>query len=169
PHGVDASGVSPAQLSLVEHPTFAPAGAAGLAELRERAADAEIEIARAAPNRGSTVIVDTQIAGAFDAVTGGLAATRAAALIVILLVLVVVGVAVASVTRLLADARAAEFELLRSHGASWPQTSLAVVIDAAAIAFMVALASPWGGVLLHAIVVGSPPLNRAGIEPWILP
>ncbi|TQL48235.1 FtsX-like permease family protein [Homoserinimonas aerilata] len=169
PNGVDASHIPPAQLSVVEHPSFTSTGVAGLPALHERVADAEIEIARAAEYPGEMLIIDTKMDTALDAVSEGLTASRAAALIIILLVLVVVAVAVASVTRLLADARAAEFELLRSRGASWLQTSLAVAIDATAIAIVVALASPWGGVLLHALIVGSAPLNKAGLEQWVLP
>lgn len=169
PDGLDESGITPSRLEVVSHPSFSATTAAGLAALREKAADAELQIARSVSYRGGSVIVDTDLAGALGAVEAGLTAARAAATIIALLVLVVVALAISAVGRLIADARTPELELLRARGASRLQTALTVAIDAVFVAIVVALVVPWGGMLLHAVIAGSAPLSTARLEPWVMP
>lgn len=169
PNGLDESGITPSRLEVVSHPSFSASTVEGLAALREKASDAEIGIARGVSHRGGSVIVDTDLGDALGAVEAGLTAARAAATIIALLVLVVVALAIAAVSRLIADARTAELELLRARGASRLQTALTVAIDAAFVAILAALVVPWGGMLLYALIAGSAPLNTAGLEQWVMP
>lgn len=169
PGGIDASGLAPAQLEVTEHPSFTSTDVAGLNTLQERAADAEIVISQAVRHPGGPLFVDTDLSAALDDVDTGLAATRATAAVAALLVLVLVVVAAGAVTRLLIDARAAELELLRARGASRWQRAVAVAIDAVVVGSLVAIISPWGGAILHALIVGIPPLASAGLNRWVLP
>ncbi|WP_120337360.1 FtsX-like permease family protein [Cryobacterium soli] len=167
--GVDASGIRPAQLEVVENPTFTAIDAAGLGLLQDRIDDAETGIARGISFPDGTLIIDTEIATALADVTAGLSATREVALIIALILLVVAAAAASAVTRLLIVSRAGELELLTARGASRRQIASAVALDAAVVAVIIAAVSPWGGVLLHATVVRVPPLAAVGLEPWVAP
>ncbi|WP_146082889.1 ABC transporter permease [Rathayibacter sp. AY2B1] len=169
PGGVDASGIAPAQLLAVERPSFAQTGADGLTALRSAAGDAETAIALAAAPPGGTLFVDIGLPTAVDDVAAGLATTRAAALVVALLLVVVLAASASAVTRLLAESRAEELERLRERGATGLQRLGTVAVDALAVAVAIAAASPWGGVLLHALVASAPPLDAAGLPRWVLP
>jgi hypothetical protein len=169
PGGVDASGLSTGQLHVTAHPAFLRPDAATLAALQARIPDAELDVARAVSQAGSEIFVDTDMGQALADVDAGLAASRSVALIIALVLLVVVVGAAAAVTRLLGEARRAEFDLLRARGASHGQVALAVVIDALAVAALIAVLSPWGAVVLHAGIVAVPPLNSAGVQQWVLP
>lgn len=167
--GVDASGLPPAQLEAVEHPTFTGIDVVGLAPLQDRIDDAETAIARGVSFPDGALFVDTEIAAALADVTAGLSSTREVALIIALIVLVVAAAAAFAVARLLIVSRAGELELLAARGASRMQTAGAVALDAAVVAVIIAVLSPWAGVLLHAIVVRLPPLAAVGLEPWVAP
>ena len=167
--GVDASGIRPAQLEAVEHPTFTGIDVAGLGPLQNRIDDAETGIARGISFPDGTLIIDTEIAAALTDVTAGLSATREMALIIALILLVVAAAAASAVTRLLILSREVELELLTARGASRLQTACTIGLDAAVVAGIIAVVSPWGGVLLHAIVVRLPPLAAVGLEPWVAP
>jgi hypothetical protein len=167
--GVDASGIPPAQLEAVQHPTFTGIDVAGLGPLQNRVDDAETGIARGISFPDGSLFIDTEIAAALDDVTAGLSATREVALIIAIILLVVAAAAAAAVARLLIVSRAAELDLLTARGASRRQTAGAVVLDAAVVALLIAAVSPWGGVLLHAIVVSLPPLAAVGLAPWVAP
>jgi hypothetical protein len=169
PGGVDASGIAPAQLEAVAYPTFNPTDVSGLHTLRDRADAAPSVIASAVPHVGGSLFVDTEMIAALDDVEAGLAATRDVALIIILVLLVVVAVATSAVTRLLSAARDAEFDLIRARGASPAQAVGINAVDAGAVALMVAILSPWGGAVLHALVVALPPLDAAGLARWMWP
>ena len=167
--GVDASGIRPAQLEALEHPTFTGIDVAGLGPLQDRIEDAETGIARGISFPDGTLVIDTEIGAALTDVTAGLNATREVALIIALILLVVAAAAASAVTRLIIVSRAGELELLAARGASRRQTACAVALDAAVVAVIVAAISPWGGVLLHAIVVRFPPLAAVGLDPWVAP
>jgi hypothetical protein len=167
--GVDASGIPPAQLEAIEHPTFTGIDVAGLGPLQDRIEDAETAIARGVSFSGGSLFVDTKIEAALADVTSGLSATREVALIIALILLVVAAAAASAVARLLVVARAVELELITARGASRLQTAGAIALDAAVVAVFIALLSPWGGVLLHALVVRLPPLAAVGLEPWVAP
>ncbi|QHC57989.1 hypothetical protein [Rathayibacter sp. VKM Ac-2760] len=163
PGGLDASGLVPAQLEAVESPRFPSTGVEGLAELRAAAGDADVAIARAVPHPNGSLFVDTELPAALDDVADGLAGSRAAALVIALLLAVVLIVCARAVTGLLAEARREEIERLRERGATPLQRVGAVAVDGVAVAAVIALLSPWGGVLLHALVVSAPPLDAAGL------
>jgi hypothetical protein len=167
--GIDASGAPLARLEMTAHPEFTGTDVAGFSTLREQASDVETEIARGIPNSGGALTVDTRIAAALGDVDAGLDATRGLALIIGFVLLVVVGAAALAVTRLLVDARAAEFALLRARGASRRQTALTTALDAGGVGILIVLIAPWGGVLLHAAAVSLPPLDASGLTPWVLP
>lgn len=167
--GVDASNIPPAQLEAVEHSSFTGIDVADLGPLQDRVDDAETVIAQGISFPDGTLIIDTEIAAALADVSAGLIATREVALIIALILLVVAAAAASAVTRLLIVARAGELELLTARGASPLQTAGAVALDAVVVAVIIAVASPWGGVLLHAIVVRVPPLSAVGLEPWVAP
>ncbi|WP_308197510.1 ABC transporter permease [Rathayibacter sp. VKM Ac-2927] len=169
PGGLDASGLVPAQLEAVESPEFPSTGVEGLAELRAAAGDADLEIARAVPHPNGSLFVDTELPAALDDVADGLAGSRAAALVVALLLAVVLVVCARAVTGLLAEARREEIERLRERGATPLQRVGAVAVDGLAVAAVIAALSPWGGVLLHALVVSAPPLDAADLPRWVLP
>ena len=167
--GVDASNIPPAQLEAIEHPTFTGIDVAGLGPLQNRVDDAETGIAQGISFPDGTLIIDTEIRAALADVSAGLTATREVALIIALILLVVAAAAASAVARLLVVARSGELELLTARGASSLQTAAAVALDAAVVAVIITAVSPWGGVLLHAIVVRVPPLSAVGLEPWIAP
>jgi len=167
--GVDASSISPAQLEAIEHPTFTGIDVGGLGPLQNRVDDAETGIAQGISFPNGTLIIDTEIRAALADVSAGLTATREVALIIALILLVVAAAAASAVARLLIVARAGELELLTARGASPLQTAGAVALDAAVVAVIITAVSPWGGVLLHAIVVRVPPLSAVGLEPWVAP
>lgn len=167
--GVDASGLSLSQLEVVAHPTFLRPEAATLTSLQGLIPDAELDVSLAVPHSNGQMFVDTRMAEALADVEAGLAAARSVAAIIALVLLVVVVGAASAVTRLLGQARAAEFELLRTRGASPIQAASAVAVDAFVVAALIALISPWGGALLHAAIVGLPPLNGTGVQQWVLP
>ncbi|MCU1405561.1 MAG: FtsX-like permease family protein, partial [Glaciihabitans sp.] len=167
--GVDASAISPAQLEAVEHPSFEATDVAGLAALRERVVEADTGIPLAVAHSQGQLFVDSNLAASLGDVDSGLTATRQLALIVALVLLVVVAVAAFAVTRLLVGSRTAEFDLLRARGASNAQVALTTGLDAVTVGLVVLVASPWGGVLLRAIIVGTPPLSTVGLDRWILP
>ncbi|PXA67161.1 hypothetical protein [Cryobacterium arcticum] len=167
--GVDASKISPAQLEATEHPTFTGIDVAGLGPLQNRVDDAETGIAQGISFPNGTLIIDTEIRAALADVSAGLTATREVALIIALILLVVAAAAASAVARLLIVARAGELELLTARGASSLQTAAAVTLDALVVAVIITAVSPWGGVLLHAIVVRVPPLSAVGLEPWVAP
>jgi hypothetical protein len=167
--GVDASGLPPAQLEAVEHPVFTGIDVADLGPMQERIDHAENAIAQSVSFPDGALFVDTEIEAALADVTAGLNATREVALIVALVLLVVAAAAASAVARLLIVARAGELELISARGASRLQTAFAIALDAALVAAVIAALSPWGGVLLHALVVRLPPLAAVGLEPWITP
>ncbi|MFB2586564.1 FtsX-like permease family protein [Herbiconiux liukaitaii] len=169
PGGIDASEFGAAQLEAVEHPTFTRLDLGGLTSLRDRAADAESPLTRAGSNQGSSVYVDSEIEGAVGDVEAGLGATRGMALVIALLLLVVAILAVAAVTRLIVQARSTELDLLNDRGASRRQRAIVIGMDAVMVGAVVALVSPWGGVLLHATISRLPALADAGIPAWIAP
>ncbi|SMH45924.1 FtsX-like permease family protein [Rathayibacter oskolensis] len=169
PGGIDASGIAPAQLEAVELPSFSATGVDGLTALRARAAEAETAISQSVPHPDGALFVDTELPTALDDVAAGLDGARSAALVVALLLVVVLVASASAVTRLLAEARREEFERLSERGATRAQLTGAVAVDALAVAVVIALLTPWGGVLLHAAVASAPPLNAAGLPRWVLP
>ena len=167
--GMDASGIQPAQLEAVEHPTFTGIDVADLEPLQSRIDEAETGIAQGVSFPDGSLFVDTDISAALADVAAGLSATREVALIVALILLVVAAAATSAVARLFTLARAGELDLLTARGASRLQVACTVALDAAVLAVIVAALSPWGGMLLHAIVVQVPPLASAGLNPWVAP
>ncbi|KQQ03879.1 MULTISPECIES: FtsX-like permease family protein [unclassified Rathayibacter] len=169
PGGIDASGITPAQLAAVERPVFSATGVDGLTALRASAAEAETAIAQAVAHPDGALFVDTELPSALDDVAAGLAVARAAALVVALLVIVVLLASASAVAGLLTQARRDEFERLSERGATRTQRAGTVAVDAAAVAVLIAGLSPWGGVLLHALVASAPPLSAAELPRWVLP
>ncbi len=169
PGGIDAAQRRAAQLVVSGRPSFAGTDVAGLAALRDAAADAETAIAAAVPHPDGSLFVDTGIPDALGEIDAGLAAARTAALAVALTLLAVIAASIAAVAQLVRDARDAERDALRRRGASRPQRAAPVLLDVLVLAAPVALLAPWGGALLYAAVVATPPLNAAGLPQRMLP
>lgn len=169
PGGIDASTIAPLRLETVEHPTFSSVDVATMSDLRARAAEAETVVSGAVRHREGPLSVDTEIQAALDDVAAGLTATRSAALVIAFLLVGIVAAAVAAVTRLLVGARADESAHLLARGASRWQRWQTVAVDAAVLAALVTVLGPAGGVALHALIAGVPPLSTAGVPRWVLP
>ncbi|MEZ0449310.1 FtsX-like permease family protein [Cellulomonas sp. ICMP 17802] len=155
-------GLARADLVAAPHLVDAPAGA--VTDLRARLDDAQASLTAAVDATTLSGDFRSSLAATVDDAQGNLAVTRVSVVIVGLMLVVLAVTVLLLAARLLADRRAAEQTLMASRGASGRQLLRLAALEAAAVALVTGLVSPWLAGLVFGLVTSFGPLERAGMH-----
>lgn len=153
-----------AEADLVASPELVDAPDGAVADLRSRLDDAQASLTK---DVGATALSGdfrSSLAGTIDLAEGNLAVTRVSLVIVGLMLVVLAVTVLLLAARLLADRRAPEQTLMSSRGASGGQLLGLAALEAAAVALVTTLVSPWLAGLLFGLITSFGPLERAGMH-----
>lgn len=163
PAALDGVGaLATADLVASPHLTDAPAGA--VTDLRSRLDDAQASLTAAVDGVAVSGAFSSHLAETIDVAEGNLAVTRVSIVIVGLMLVVLSVTVLLLAARLLADRRAAEQTLMSSRGASGRQLLGLASLEAAVVALLTTLVSPWLAGLLFGLITSFGPLERAGMH-----
>lgn len=146
------------QARLRYAPDFGGGRVVALAALQGRLADAAVDVPRELAQAGRSVQVTTDLGRFVGEITTAVLVTRAGLTVAGLLLLLLAVAALAQTARLLADARAAEHDLMRARGASNRQVVGATAVEAAVVALV---AGAGGPLLAPSVLRGLLALHRA--------
>lgn len=163
PEALTAPG-SVATVRMVASPQLADSPAGAVEAVRARLDDAQATLVAATDLEVVTATFRSRLASTIDVAQGNLAVTRVS-LVIIGLMLVVLAVTVLLLAaRLLADRRAPEQTLMSSRGASGRQLLGLAALEAACVALVTTLVSPWLAVWLFQAITSFGPLAEAGLN-----
>ncbi|WP_315095269.1 hypothetical protein, partial [uncultured Cellulomonas sp.] len=155
---------SVATVRLVASPRLSQSPPGAVDAVRGRLDDAQATLVSTTDDDASAALFRSNLAATVDVARGNLAVTRVS-LVIVGLMLVVLAVTVLQLAaRLLADRRAAEQTLMSSRGAAGRQLLGLAALEAAAVALVTTLASPWLAGLLFQAITSVGPLARAGLH-----
>lgn len=167
--GLDSAGLLASFVEVAFDPDLSATKVEELQPLVERLDDADIELRQGVDGVGSSVVYITDLDTAVSTIAAGLITTRSTVVVVSLLLLLIAIAAVVQTGRLFNEARASERSLMRSRGASsWHIVAFAIV-EAAAIGFITAVASPFIASLLYRVFAAQPALVAAGMPSEVAP
>ncbi|MGY4643537.1 FtsX-like permease family protein [Cellulomonas sp. URHB0016] len=149
---------------VVASPRLSDAPDDALGGLRARLENAQPELTSDLHDAATGGRLSTSLAATIDAATGGLAVTRISLVIVGLMLVVLAVTVLLLAARLLAERRAAEQTLMASRGASSRQILVLAALEAAGVALVTALVSPWLAGVLYQAVTRSDALRRSGLH-----
>jgi hypothetical protein len=153
-----------ASADLVAAPDLRGAPADEVAGLRSRLDDAQASLTAAVDGLAPAGTFRSSLATTIDVAAGNLAVTRVSLVIVGLMLVVLAVTVLLLAARLLADRRAPEQTLMSSRGASGRQLLGLAALEAAVVALITTLVSPWLAVLLFELITSFGPLERAGMH-----
>lgn len=153
-----------ATADLVASPDLVGAPAGSVAELRTRLDDAQASLTAAVDDTAPSGTFQSSLATTIDVAAGNLAVTRVSLVIVGLMLVVLAVTVLLLAARLLADRRAPEQTLMASRGASGRQLLGLASLEAAVVALITTLVSPWLAGLLYGLITSFGPLERAGMH-----
>jgi hypothetical protein len=149
---------------VVASPRLSEAPDGALGEVRTRLGYAQPQLISDINGVATGGRLTTSLAATVDAATGGLAVTRISLVIVGLMLIVLAVTVLLLAARLLAERRAPEQTLMASRGASSRQILVLAALEAAGVALVTALASPWLAGLVYQVVTRSDALRRSGLH-----
>jgi hypothetical protein len=155
---------SVASATLVAAPQLADSPPGAVDDLRSRLDDAQASLVSVMSGTAVSSLFSSRLASTIDAAEGNLAVTRVSLVIVGLMLVVLAVTVLLLAARLLADRRAAEQTLMSSRGASGRQLLGLATLEAAGVALVTTLVSPWLAALVFRAITAIGPLARAGLD-----
>ncbi|KQR12265.1 FtsX-like permease family protein [Cellulomonas sp. Leaf334] len=153
-----------ARATLVASPQLDASPQGAVEALRTRLEDAQASLVAATDLLTVSTVFSSRLDTTIDVALGNLAVTRVS-LVIIGLMLVVLSVTVLLLAaRLLADRRAPEQTLMSSRGASGRQLLGLAALEAAGVALVTTLVSPWLAGLIFQAITSVGPLAEAGLN-----
>ena len=153
-----------ARATLVASPQLDGSPQGAVEALRSRLEDAQASLVAATDLLTVSTVFSSRLDTTIDVALGNLAVTRVS-LVIIGLMLVVLSVTVLLLAaRLLADRRAPEQTLMSSRGASGRQLLGLAALEAAGVALVTTLVSPWLAGLIFQAITSVGPLAEAGLN-----
>ncbi|MET0789648.1 MAG: FtsX-like permease family protein [Cellulomonas sp.] len=153
-----------ASADLVASPDLTGARPGAVTDLRARLDDAQASLTAAVDDAALSGDFRSRLADTIDVAEGNLAVTRVSLVIVGLMLVVLAVTVLLLAARLLADRRAPEQTLMASRGASGRQLLGLAALEAAAVALVTGLVSPWLAGWLFGLITSFGPLERAGMH-----
>ena len=163
PEALTATG-SVATARLVASPQLADSPPGAVEAVRERLDDAQATLVADTEFDVVTAQFRSRLAATIDVAQGNLAVTRVSLVIVGLMLVVLAVTVLLLAARLLADRRAPEQTLMSSRGASGRQLLGLAALEAAGVALVTTLVSPWLAVLLFQAITSVGLLAEAGLH-----
>ncbi|KQY23387.1 hypothetical protein ASD16_12695 [Cellulomonas sp. Root485] len=155
---------SVAQATLVASPQLVDSPPGAVDALRGRLDTAQASLVSATTNLTSSSAFSSRLAATIDVAQSNLAVTRVSLVIVGLMLVVLAVTVLLLAARLLADRRAPEQTLMASRGASGRQLLRLATLEAAVVALVTTLVSPWLAGLLFQAITAVGPLAEAGLH-----
>ena len=155
---------SVATATLVASPQLVGSPPGVVDALRERLETAQATLVAATRDSTLSRLYTSRLPATIDQATNDLAVTRVSLVIVGLMLVVLAVTVLLLAARLLADRRAPEQTLMSSRGASGRQLLGLATLEAAAVALLTTLVSPWLAGLLFQAITAVGPLARAGLH-----
>ncbi|MDQ0371913.1 FtsX-like permease family protein [Cellulomonas humilata] len=155
---------SVATAALVASPQLAASPPGAVDGVRARLDDAQATLVSTTEGDVLTAQFQSRIATTIDVAQSNLAVTRVSLVIIGLMLVVLTVTVLLLAARLLADRRAPEQTLMSSRGASGRQLLLLAALEAAGVALVATLVSPWLAGLLFQAITSLGPLAEAGLH-----
>ena len=150
--------------TLIASPQLVDSPPGAIAALRGRLDTAQAALVGATDDVTTSGVLTSRLATTIDVAQANLAVTRVSLVIVGLMLVVLAVTVLLLAARLLADRRAPEQTLMSSRGASGRQLLGLAALEAAAVALVTTLVSPWLAGLLFQTITSVGPLDEAGLH-----
>ncbi|GEK21255.1 FtsX-like permease family protein [Cellulomonas xylanilytica] len=163
PEALTAPG-SVLSIDLVAAPELVDSPPGAVDAMRGRLDEGQAALVAATDDVTLGSLLRTRLGATIDVAESNLAVTRVSLVIVGLMLVVLTVTVLLLAARLLADRRAPEQTLMASRGASGRQLLGLAALEAAAVALITTLVSPWLAGLLFQAITAVGPLARAGLH-----